>query len=396
MPRAEGKCLIDYSFHLIVSDPNEQTLGQDLPALVKDGYTSFKVFMTYDDLKLNDREMLEVFDVARRESALVMVHAENYDAIRFMTERLERAGHTEPYFHGTSRPAPVEREATHRAITFAELVDVPIMIVHVSSGDAVEQIRWAQSRGLKIYGETCPQYLVADRRGPARPQHGRRQIRLQPAAARSREPASLLERPDQRHLLDILVRPLPVPVRRPAGKKRKGDRTAFRWVPNGIPGVETRLPILFSEGVVKGRIDLQQFVALTSTNHARMYGLAGRKGTISVGADADIAIWDPELTRRSGRRTCTTAPTTRPMKAWKSPAGRPPSSCAAESSSKTAPSPANPATAPSSNATSRPSPNRAARPGCPPETCGAIAHPRRSIRSRGLTGHTPFGSHDNK
>jgi len=91
--------------------------------------------MTYDDLKLNDREMMEVFDVARRESALVMVHAENYDAIRYMTERLERAGHTEPYFHGTSRPAPVEREATHRAITFAELVDVPIMIVHVSSGD---------------------------------------------------------------------------------------------------------------------------------------------------------------------------------------------------------------------------------------------------------------------
>jgi dihydropyrimidinase len=295
--RAEGKCLIDYSFHLIVSDPTEQTLGQDLPALVKDGYTSFKVFMTYDDLKLNDREMLEVFDVARRESALVMVHAENYDAIRFMTERLERAGHTEPYFHGTSRPAPVEREATHRAITFAELVDVPIMIVHVSSGDAVEQIRWAQSRGLKIYGETCPQYLVLtaeDLRGLN--MEGAKYV----CSAPPRDPDSqqacwngLINGTFSTYSSDHC----PFRFEGPAGKKRKGDRTAFRWVPNGIPGVETRLPILFSEGVVKGRIDLQQFVALTSTNHARMYGLAGRKGTISVGADADIAIWDPELSR---------------------------------------------------------------------------------------------------
>lgn len=295
--RAEGKCLIDYGFHLIVSDPNEQTLGQDLPALVNDGYTSFKVFMTYDDLKLNDREMLEVFDVARREGALVMVHAENYDAIRYMTERLERAGHTEPYFHGTSRPAPVEREATHRAITFAELVDVPIMIVHVSSGDAVEQIRWAQSRGLKIYGETCPQYLVLtaeDLRGLN--MEGAKYVCSPPP----RDPESqdacwqgLVNGTFTTYSSDHC----PFRYDSPAGKKRKGERTAFRWVPNGIPGVETRLPILFSEGVVKGKIDLQQFVALTSTNHARMYGLAGRKGTISVGADADIAIWDPELRR---------------------------------------------------------------------------------------------------
>ena len=135
-------------------------LGQELPALVEDGYTSFKVFMTYEGLALNDIEILDVMSVARETGALVMVHAENYDAIRFLTDRLERDGKTAPHFHAASRPIPVEREATHRAISLAELVDVPIMIVHVSDREAMEQIRRAQQRGLKVYGETCPQYLV--------------------------------------------------------------------------------------------------------------------------------------------------------------------------------------------------------------------------------------------
>ena len=122
---AEGECYIDTSFHLIISDPTAVVLGQELPALVKDGYTSFKVFMTYDDLVLSDKQLLEVFEVARREQALVMVHCEGYDAIRHLTERLEREGHIAPYFHGTSRPQVVEREATHRAISHAEIVGVP-------------------------------------------------------------------------------------------------------------------------------------------------------------------------------------------------------------------------------------------------------------------------------
>ena len=157
---AEGECYIDTSFHLIISDPTAVVLGQELPALVKDGYTSFKVFMTYDDLVLSDKQLLEVFEVARREQALVMVHCEGYDAIRHLTERLEREGHIAPYFHGTSRPQIVEREATHRAISHAEIVGVPIMIVHVSGREAMEQVRWAQQRGLPVHAETCPQYIT--------------------------------------------------------------------------------------------------------------------------------------------------------------------------------------------------------------------------------------------
>jgi dihydropyrimidinase len=155
--KADGRCYTDVSFHLVISEPTEQVLGQDLPALIEDGYTSFKVFMTYEGLALDDYEMLQVMSVARETGALVMVHAENYDAIRFLTDRLERGGSIAPKFHGTSRPIPVEREATHRAISLAELIDVPVMIVHVSNREAMEEIARARSRGLKVYGETCPQ-----------------------------------------------------------------------------------------------------------------------------------------------------------------------------------------------------------------------------------------------
>jgi dihydropyrimidinase len=158
--KADGQSHCDYGFHLVITDPSPSVLGQELPALVDDGYTSFKVFMTYDDMVLNDRELLEVFDCARGCGAFVMVHCEGYDSIKFMTSKLEQSGRIAPYYHAISRPEVVEREAAHRAISHAELTDVPIMIVHVSGREAMEQIRWAQQRGLKIYGETCPQYIA--------------------------------------------------------------------------------------------------------------------------------------------------------------------------------------------------------------------------------------------
>ncbi|UZF95024.1 dihydropyrimidinase [Bosea sp. NBC_00550] len=290
---AEGRCYTDVSFHLVISEPTEQVLGQDLPALIEDGYTSFKVFMTYDGLALNDRQMLEVMSVARETGALVMVHAENDDAIRFLTDRLERGGHVAPKFHGTSRPIPVEREATHRAISLAELVDVPVMIVHVSNREAMEEIARARSRGLKVYGETCPQYLVlteADMDGLN--MEGAKYVCSPPP----RDTAS------QQACWEGLANGTfnvfssdhcPFRYDDPAGKLTPKGRTSFRWVPNGIPGVETRLPILFSEGVGKGRITLNQFVALSATNHAKTYGLT-KKGSIALGMDADIAIWDPK------------------------------------------------------------------------------------------------------
>ena len=289
---AEGNCHLDVSFHLIISDPTPQVLGQELPALVGDGYTSFKVFMTYQDLALSDIQLLEVFSTARETGALVMVHAENYDAIRFLTERLEQAGHTAPKFHATSRPIPVEREATHRAISLAELIDVPIMIVHVSNGEAMEQIRWAQARGLKVFGETCPQYLVLTEKDmEGLNMEGAKYVCSPPPRDEASQKACWLGL--QTGVFQVFSSDhCPFRYDDPQGKLLPKGRTSFRWVPNGIPGVETRLPILFSEGVVKGRISLNEFVALSATNHAKMYGLHPRKGTIAVGADADLAIWD--------------------------------------------------------------------------------------------------------
>jgi dihydropyrimidinase len=292
--KAEGRCHVDVSFHLIISDPTPTVLGQELPALVGDGYTSFKVFMTYQDLALNDLQLLEVFSTARETGALVMVHAENYDAIRFLTDRLERAGQTAPKYHATSRPIPVEREATHRAISLAELVDAPIMIVHVSNGETMQQIRWAQARGLKVLGETCPQYLMLTEKDlDGLNMEGAKYV-CSPPPRDAASQAACWNGLETGVFQVFSSDHCPFRYADPKGKLVAKGRTSFRWVPNGIPGVETRLAILFSEGVVKGRITLNQFVALTSTNHAKIYGLHPKKGTIAIGSDADITIWEPE------------------------------------------------------------------------------------------------------
>jgi dihydropyrimidinase len=291
--KADGQCHVDVSFHLIISSPTEQVLGQELPALVADGYTSFKVFMTYEGLALTDLQIMETMAVARETGALMMVHAENYDMIRFLTAKLERQGDTAPYYHGKSRPIPVEREATHRAITLAELSEVPLVVVHVSNREAMEEIRRAQQRGLNILAETCPQYLVLtedDMQGLN--MEGAKYVCSPPPRDKASQQACW---EGLRTGVFGLFSSDHCPFRYDdeAGKLAPKGRTSFRWVPNGIPGVAARLPILYSEGVSKGRLSLNEFVAVTSTNHAKTYGLYPRKGTIAIGSDADIALWDP-------------------------------------------------------------------------------------------------------
>ncbi|WP_176086486.1 dihydropyrimidinase [Martelella sp. HB161492] len=292
--KARGQAYCDYGFHLIITDPTPEALGQDLPALVQNGYTSFKVFMTYDDMVLNDRQLLDVFDCARDCKALVMVHCEGYDAIRFMTEKLEKAGKTAPFYHGASRPEVVEREAAHRAISHAQLVDVPIMIVHVSGREAMEQIRWAQQRGLKIYGETCTQYIALtadDMKGFNMDATGGKYVCSPPPRDRASWDA-IWEGIRGGVFSTFSSDHCPFYFDGPNGKMSGKGTTSFRWVPNGIPGVENRLQVFFSKGVSEGRISLNEFVALTSTNHAKMYGLYPKKGSIAPGFDADLVLWD--------------------------------------------------------------------------------------------------------
>ena len=290
---AGPKAVIDYAFHLIISDPSEQVLGQELPALIRDGYTSFKVYMTYDLLQLDDGQMLDILAVARREGALVMVHAENHDMIKWLTARLLDRGLGAPRYHAVSHARLAEGEATNRAVTLSQLLDVPILLVHVSAAEAIEVIRNAQTKGLKIYGETCPQYLFLTADDIAKPGMEGAKFCCSPPprdhAAQQAVWTGLRNGTFQVFSSDH------APYRFDAsGKLPKGDKTTFKEIANGVPGIELRLPLLFSEGVAKGRLDLNAFVALTATNHAKLYGLYPKKGTIAVGSDADIAIWDPQ------------------------------------------------------------------------------------------------------
>ena len=290
---AGPKAVIDYAFHLIISDPSEQVMGQELPALIRDGYTSFKVYMTYDLLQLNDGQMLDILALARREGAFVMVHAENYDMIKWLTARLLEHGLGAPRSHAVSHARLAEGEATNRAVSLAELLDVPILLVHVSAAEAIEVIRNAQTKGLKIYGETCPQYLFLTADDIAKPGVEGAKFCCSPPprdhAAQEAVWTGLRNGTFQVFSSDH------APYRFDAsGKLPKGDKTIFPEIANGVPGIELRLPLLFSEGVRQGRLDLNAFVALTATNHAKLYGLYPKKGTIAVGSDADIAIWDPE------------------------------------------------------------------------------------------------------
>ena len=288
---ARPKAVIDYAFHLIISDPSEQVLGQELPALIQDGYTSFKVYMTYDKLKLSDYQLLDVLALARREGALVMIHAENHDMIPWLANRLLDKGLSQPRYHAVSHARIAEGEATNRAVALAELLDVPLLIVHVSAAEAIDVIRDAQTKGLKIYGETCPQYLFLTADDIGMDLEGTKFCCSPPPRDKAAQEAvwrGLANGTFQVFSSDH------APYRYDeTGKLLKGDKTTFKDTANGVPGIELRVPLLFSEGVQKGRLDLNRFVALTATNHAKLYGLYPKKGTIAVGSDADIAIWDP-------------------------------------------------------------------------------------------------------
>ncbi|MCS3744278.1 MULTISPECIES: dihydropyrimidinase [unclassified Rhizobium] len=292
--KAEGECYIDVSFHLVVTDPTSYVLGQELPALVEDGYTSIKVFMTYENLRLRDDQILATLDSARQSGALVMVHCENEDAIQYLIGKHEQNGELAPKFHAVSRPAAAEREATHRALSLAEIVGSPIVIVHVSNRQAMEEIERARKRGSRVAGETCPQYLLltADDLDAAELE-GAKFVCSPPP--RDKESQEACWEGLQNGTFELFSSDhCPFRYDDDSGKLNEKGKRHFRWIPNGIPGVETRLPILFSEGVSKGRIDINRFVALSSTNHAKQYGLYPQKGTIAIGSDADIALWDPQ------------------------------------------------------------------------------------------------------
>jgi dihydropyrimidinase len=290
--RRARAAMLDYSLHQIITDPTDEVVQKELPAIVAAGIRSFKIFMTYDPLHVDDAQVLRVLAAAKRLGAMVAVHCENYAAIGFMTDALLRAGMTAPKYHAWSRPPVVEREATYRAIALAELVDTPIQVFHVSCAEVAEEIARAKARGLKVWGETCPQYLALTDAHMDRPGFEGAKFMCSPAP-RGAEEHERMWGMIRRGVLDVISSDhCGYSYEGSAGKGQNGRDVPFRDIPNGIPGLAARLPIVFSEGVSKGRISPNEFVALTATNPARLYGLSG-KGTLAIGADADLVLWDP-------------------------------------------------------------------------------------------------------
>lgn len=294
--RAGGKACVDYSFHLIITDATPEVIAE-IPQMVAQGYTSFKIYMTYDALKLSDSHILDVLEATRLSGAMAMIHAENDDCISWLTQRLKQQGKTAPRYHAQAHSAIGEREATHRAISLAELVDVPVLLVHVSSRAAIEQIHWARGQGINIFSETCPQYLflTAEDLGIDDNFHGAKCICSPPPRDADSQQAVWTALANGTFSIFSSDH---CPFNYDAtGKLLHGEGASFDKVPNGIAGLETRLPLLMSEGVLQGRISPQRFVELTSTAPARLYGLYPRKGTIAVGSDADLVVWDCETPR---------------------------------------------------------------------------------------------------
>jgi len=291
--RARARAFIDYGFHLIVSDPTETVLREELPGLVAAGCPSIKVYMTYETLKLNDCQLLAVFEAAQRHRALVLVHAENSDAIAWKTDQLLAAGQTEPRYHPASRPSLAEGEATNRAIALAGLAGAAVFIVHVSCREALAPIVAARAREARVWAETCPQYLLLAAADMDRPGFEMAKFVCSPPLRSAADQTALWEALANGTLDLVASDHAPYRLQDVQGKRAHGEDAPFTKIPNGMPGLELRLPLLFSAGVGKGRLTVNQFVALTASNPARIYGMFPRKGTIAVGADADLVVWDP-------------------------------------------------------------------------------------------------------
>jgi dihydropyrimidinase len=289
---ARKGAVIDYGFHMIVADPTRETLENDLPALIKQGHSSIKIFMTYDRLKVDDEPLLDILLAARQSGALLCAHAENHGIISWMVKRLLKAGYTHPKYHAISHARISEAEAFNRLIGMAALIDQPIMIFHVSTAEGAKVIRDARGQGLKVFAETCPQYLFLTADDLDKPGLEGAKWMCSPPPRRAADQEALWQALALGDLQTVSSDHAPYRFD-DTGKLRAGREANFKQIANGLPGLETRLPLLFDAMVSKGRLGLEKFVELTATAPAKIYNLHPHKGSIAIGADADIAIWDP-------------------------------------------------------------------------------------------------------
>jgi dihydropyrimidinase len=288
--RAEGKAAIDYGFHMIITDLTDQ-VEEEMDALVCQGITSFKLFMAYRGvLMLDDGSIFRALLRTGKNGGTICMHAENGDVIDVLVRRALAEGHTSPKFHALTRPARAEAEATYRAICLAEMAEVPIYIVHLSAAEALQKVTEARDRGLPAYAETCPQYLFLSYDNYEEPGFDGAKYVMSPPLRPKAGQKELWRGLASNDLQAVSTDHCPFCMK----EQKELGRGDFSKIPNGAPGIETRMSLVYDGGVRTGYISLNRFVELTSTAPAKIFGLYPRKGTIAPGADADIVVFDPE------------------------------------------------------------------------------------------------------
>jgi len=287
--KAEKRAVIDYGFHMIVTDLNDRTEAE-MDALVSQGVTSFKLFMAYPGVfMLDDGSIFKALLRTAKNGGTICMHAENGGVIDVLVQRALAEGKTAPKYHALTRPARAEAEATHRAIAMAEMADVPIYIVHLSSAEALEMVTEARDRGLPAYAETCPQYLFLSYENYEEPGFDGAKYVMSPPLRERAKQDQLWRGLAFGDLQAISTDHCPFCMK----EQKELGRHDFSKIPNGAPGIETRMSLVYDGGVRSGRISLNRFVELTSTSPAKIFGLFPKKGTIAPGSDADIVLFDP-------------------------------------------------------------------------------------------------------
>ncbi len=287
--KADGRASIDYGLHMIVTDLGEAGL-EDMDSLVAEGVASFKLFMAYPGvLMVDDATIFQALSRTAKNGALICMHAENGGVIDVIVRRALAAGKTAPIHHALTRPVTAEAEAVHRAIAMAEIAGVPVYIVHLSSEDALNQVREARDRGVPAFAETCPQYLLLNIDEMNKPGFESAKYVFTPPLREKHHPPKLWEGLKHDHLQVVSTDHCPFCF---ADQKSLG-KDDFTKIPNGGPGIENRLQLIHHHGVNLGRISLNRFVELVATTPAKLFGLYPRKGTLAAGSDADIVVWDP-------------------------------------------------------------------------------------------------------
>ena len=290
MGKAADKAVCDYAFHCIVTDIGNGQL-QEMNALVGEGVTSFKLFMAYPGVfMLDDASIFRALQTTSKNGAMICMHAENGSAIDVIVQQALAEGKTAPKYHALTRPTTAEAEAVSRAIALAEMAGAPIYIVHLSCHEALEKVREARDRGLPVFAETCPQYLYLSIENFDVPDFEGAKYVFTPPLREKWHQEKLWSGLKRDHLQVVSTDHCPFCFK----EQKELGRGDFTKIPNGGPGVEHRMSLIYSGGVAQGRFSVNRFVELVSTTPAKLFGLYPRKGTIAVGSDADLVIFDPK------------------------------------------------------------------------------------------------------